>query len=41
MALEYIIMREDDVLGVLNVAPQALSKYQLIQIRIALFEPYR
>src|SRR6476659_4226908 len=23
---EYIIMREDDVLGVLNAAPQALSK---------------
>ena len=24
--IEYIIMREDDVLGVLDVAPQALSK---------------
>ena len=31
---EYIIMREDDVLGVLDAAPQALFESQLIQIRI-------
>jgi chaperonin GroES len=28
---EYIIMREDDVLGVLDTAPQAARKGELIQ----------